>query len=217
VPVRRHDHRRAGAGSFSFKLAARACPTCTGIGPARDRPRTVIPDRDRSVADGALVPWSRMPTDGLADEDPRAIFDAHGWDIRLPVATARSGRPILNSRRRRRSSSPTGTSAARNLHGDLRGVIRTRAAIPGDGFRVHQDELQKYMVARRARLRRQAASPRRSASRSRVGTSGTSDADRDERWLGGDPARPDQERSAPSPDVLKEIGAASASWRRRLD
>src|SRR5674536_269669 len=73
--------------SFSFNSPHGACPTCTGIGTQLViDPDLVIPDRDRSVADGALVPWSRMPTDAsLRMKILEAIFDAHGWDIRLPV------------------------------------------------------------------------------------------------------------------------------------
>src|SRR5450759_765848 len=73
--------------SFSFNSPHGACPTCTGIGTQLEIDADlVIPDRDRSVADGALVPWSMMPTDASwRMKILEAIFAAHGWDIRLPV------------------------------------------------------------------------------------------------------------------------------------
>ncbi len=45
---------------FSFNSPYGACPACTGLGEKIEiDPWKVIPDRSKSIADGAIVPWSR--------------------------------------------------------------------------------------------------------------------------------------------------------------
>jgi len=45
--------------SFSFNSPYGACPTCTGLGTRKEvDPELVIPDPDRSLAEGAIQPWS---------------------------------------------------------------------------------------------------------------------------------------------------------------
>jgi excinuclease ABC subunit A len=73
--------------SFSFNSPHGACPTCTGLGTQLVvDPDLLVPDKDRSLADGALVPWSKLPM----EESWRlrileAICKAHGWDFQAPV------------------------------------------------------------------------------------------------------------------------------------
>ncbi len=73
--------------SFSFNSPHGACPACTGIGTRLEiDPERLIPNRDISIADGALVPWSRMPmADGWYLRILEAIFERYGWDFRAPV------------------------------------------------------------------------------------------------------------------------------------
>ncbi len=73
--------------SFSFNSPHGACPTCTGIGTQLViDPDLVIPDRSRSVAGGALVPWARLPTEASwRMKILEAIFAEHGWEIRTPI------------------------------------------------------------------------------------------------------------------------------------
>jgi excinuclease ABC subunit A len=73
--------------SFSFNSPHGACPTCTGIGSQLViDPDLVVPDRGKSVAGGALVPWARMPTEASwRMRIMEAIFDEHGWDIDAPI------------------------------------------------------------------------------------------------------------------------------------
>ena len=73
--------------SFSFNSPHGACPTCTGLGTQLViDPGLIVPDRSKSVAQGALVPWQRMPTElSWRMKITEAVFASHGWDIRTPV------------------------------------------------------------------------------------------------------------------------------------
>src|SRR2546422_2040042 len=73
--------------SFSFNSPHGACPVCTGLGTRLEiDPARVIPDRSKSVADGALAPWRTIPTElSWRMKTTEAVFKSHGWDIRKPV------------------------------------------------------------------------------------------------------------------------------------
>src|SRR5207249_4714688 len=50
--------------NFSFNSPHGACPACTGLGTRLEiDPDLVIPDKTKSLAQGALVPWAKMPND----------------------------------------------------------------------------------------------------------------------------------------------------------
>ena len=73
--------------SFSFNSPHGACPGCAGLGTKLEiDPDLVIPDRGKSLANGALVPWARMPTDASWRlKILEAICAAHGWDYGAPI------------------------------------------------------------------------------------------------------------------------------------
>ena len=73
--------------NFSFNSPHGACPSCTGLGTQLViEPDLVIPDRSKSLAEGALVPWAKMPTDASWRlKILEAICQSHGWDFRAPV------------------------------------------------------------------------------------------------------------------------------------
>ncbi len=73
--------------SFSFNSPHGACPACTGLGTKLEiDPDLVIPDRSKSLAKGALVPWAKMPTDASWRlKILEAICQAHGWSYTAPV------------------------------------------------------------------------------------------------------------------------------------
>src|SRR5215210_2725642 len=73
--------------SFSFNSPHGACPGCTGLGTKLEiDPNLVIPDRSKSIARGALVPWARMPTDASWRlKILEAICKSHGWSYTAPV------------------------------------------------------------------------------------------------------------------------------------
>jgi excinuclease ABC subunit A len=73
--------------SFSFNSPHGACPSCTGLGTQLViDPDLVIPDRSKSIAEGALVPWAKMPTDASWRlKILEAICASHGWNFRAPI------------------------------------------------------------------------------------------------------------------------------------
>jgi excinuclease ABC subunit A len=73
--------------SFSFNSPHGACPACTGLGTKLEiDPDLVIPDRSKSLAKGALVPWAKMPTDASWRlKILESICKAHGWSFTAPV------------------------------------------------------------------------------------------------------------------------------------
>jgi excinuclease ABC subunit A len=73
--------------NFSFNSPHGACPACTGLGTRLEiDPDLVIPDRSKSLAKGALVPWAKMPTDASWRlKILEAICASHGWDFTTPV------------------------------------------------------------------------------------------------------------------------------------
>ena len=73
--------------SFSFNSPHGACPACTGLGTKLEiDPDLVIPDRSKSLAKGALVPWAKMPTDASWRlKILESICKAHGWSYTAPV------------------------------------------------------------------------------------------------------------------------------------
>ncbi|HEU4571257.1 MAG TPA: excinuclease ABC subunit UvrA, partial [Candidatus Limnocylindrales bacterium] len=73
--------------NFSFNSPHGACPACTGLGTRLEiDPDLVIPDKSTSLAQGALVPWAKMPNDASWRlKILEAICASHGWDFKKPV------------------------------------------------------------------------------------------------------------------------------------
>src|SRR4029077_12227595 len=73
--------------SFSFNSPHGACPACTGLGTRLEiDPDLVIPDKTKSLQQGALVPWAKMPNDASWRlKILEAICLSHGWDYKAPI------------------------------------------------------------------------------------------------------------------------------------
>ncbi|MDQ2848958.1 MAG: excinuclease ABC subunit UvrA, partial [Actinomycetota bacterium] len=68
--------------SFSFNSPFGACPTCTGLGTRKEvDPDLVIPDTDRSLADGAVQPWSGGQTSEYFGRLLSGLADAMGFSV----------------------------------------------------------------------------------------------------------------------------------------
>jgi excinuclease ABC subunit A len=73
--------------SFSFNSPHGACPTCTGLGTKLEiDPDLLIPDKSKSLRDGALVPWARLPMEeSWRSKIVEAICRKHHWSYTKPV------------------------------------------------------------------------------------------------------------------------------------
>ena len=73
--------------SFSFNSPHGACPSCTGIGSRLEiDPERVVPNKNLSLAGGALVPWARMPMENSwHGKIIEAVCQEHGWDYNAPL------------------------------------------------------------------------------------------------------------------------------------
>ena len=73
--------------SFSFNSPEGYCPHCKGLGTVVDiNIDTIIPDRDRSIADGAIVPLGPI-RNGRKFDIVRAIARKHAFSLYDPVGT----------------------------------------------------------------------------------------------------------------------------------
>jgi excinuclease ABC subunit A len=73
--------------TFSFNSPYGACPACTGLGVKLEiDPNLVIPDRELSLAEGAIQPWLRngqMST--WSSSILRSLSHRHGFSLSVPV------------------------------------------------------------------------------------------------------------------------------------
>ncbi len=73
---------------FSFNSPSGACPTCDGLGVVREPdPDLIIPDRSLSLAEGAVLPWSKVSkAQRRYFDDLLASLAAHmGFSVDTPV------------------------------------------------------------------------------------------------------------------------------------
>jgi len=71
--------------SFSFNSPYGACVTCTGIGTRMEvDPELVVPDGERSLADGAVSPWSSGQTTEYFTRLLAALGDTMGFRLDTP-------------------------------------------------------------------------------------------------------------------------------------
>ncbi len=73
--------------TFSFNSPHGACPDCTGLGNRLEiDPELVIPNRNLSLAEGAIQPWSRTGAMSMWYEDQvESLAREHGFSTRTPV------------------------------------------------------------------------------------------------------------------------------------
>ena len=73
--------------SFSFNSPHGACPDCTGLGITMEvDPLLVIPDRSKSLTQGAVVPWARSSsTGGWHQRILETLYEQWGADTDSPI------------------------------------------------------------------------------------------------------------------------------------
>lgn len=83
---------------FSFNSPQGACPTCDGLGKElKFDPALVIPDESRSLAGGAILPWSKTPS-GLYAQTLQALADHYEFSTTTPFKelSAKAKNVVLN-------------------------------------------------------------------------------------------------------------------------
>jgi excinuclease ABC subunit A len=73
--------------NFSFNSPHGACPECTGLGSKLEiDPDLVIPNKDLSIAEGAIRPWSRASThDSYYSHILGAVANHYGFSSKVPL------------------------------------------------------------------------------------------------------------------------------------
>jgi excinuclease ABC subunit A len=140
--------------SFSFNSPHGACPACTGLGSRLEiDPGLVIPDRTKSLAQGALAPWSKMPAEASWRlKILEAICANRGWDFRAPVRdlppeaidhllnSPKEERVVVRYRHERGENTYTAT-----FEGLVTNLERRYRETDSEYIKT---EIEKYMVAR---------------------------------------------------------------------
>ena len=71
--------------SFSFNSPYGACPECSGLGIRKEvDPELVIPDPDRTLADGAVAPWSMGQSSEYFTRMLAGLGESMGFDMDTP-------------------------------------------------------------------------------------------------------------------------------------
>lgn len=73
--------------NFSFNSPHGACPDCTGLGVKMEiDPELVIPNKNLSIAEGAIVPWTRSAAiSGWYFRQLEGVGRRHGFSVKQPV------------------------------------------------------------------------------------------------------------------------------------
>jgi excinuclease ABC subunit A len=140
--------------SFSFNSPHGACPSCTGIGSRLEiDPDRVIPNKNLSLAGGALVPWARLPMENSwHGKIIEAVCREHGWDYNAPLKSLppealryvlyadRGERVVIGYRHERGENTYSAT-----FEGIVPNLERRFRETDSDYIK---SELERYMVAR---------------------------------------------------------------------
>ena len=140
--------------SFSFNSPHGACPACTGLGVRMEFDAERVINRNLSVSEGALLPWSRMTmTDSWYGKVVEAVAKRQRLLGRRAAGQAQPEGPRLPAplaaRREGAHRLP-----AQGPHELLRGDLRRAAAQPRSDATARRtlsgsrQELEKFMVAR---------------------------------------------------------------------
>ncbi|SJN45254.1 Excinuclease ABC subunit A [Luteococcus japonicus LSP_Lj1] len=117
---------------FSFNGPWGACPACTGLGTTHEvDPDLVVPDRGKSLADGAIAPWANAHVAAHYEHVFESLAAKHGFKVTTPweqlpeqaraILLQGAGDPVYVSYRNRFGRTRTFTQ---NYEGVLRYVRR---------------------------------------------------------------------------------------------
>ena len=141
--------------NFSFNSPHGACPDCTGLGVKMEiDPELVIPNKNLSIAEGAIVPWARAAaTQHLVHPHARgASAKKHGFTLDVPVSELTQEqlerRPVRRRRARSRSAIDGRGGHTNSWDTKFEGVITnlTRRYKETDSDYI-RSEIERYMAA----------------------------------------------------------------------
>ena len=141
--------------TFSFNSPHGACSACTGLGYKLEvDPDLVIPNKNLSLMEGAVVPWTRSgPSSGWYLSLMDSVAEAHGFSARTPVKelTEEQMNLILYGNQNRSITIRHRTHRGRsyswdtNYEGVISNLVRRYKNTESDHTR---QEIEKYMAAR---------------------------------------------------------------------
>jgi excinuclease ABC subunit A len=135
--------------AFSFNSPHGACPDCQGLGATIDfDPQRVVPDESRSLADGAIVPWSkgdrRLVRDALQD-----LSRSFGIDLTMPFGKLpRKAREVLLFGAGRLAANPDGPREVKSGKHGFEGLIPNLRRRYEEGSWADQEELEPFRSLR---------------------------------------------------------------------
>jgi excinuclease ABC subunit A len=135
--------------TFSFNSPHGACPQCTGLGFTQEVDPELIVDPDRTLAEGAILPWTDRTTD-YYDLLLGVIGDQHGIDLNRPWrALPERQRTLLLEGPRRRERLYLGARRKGGSWGWFEGVVpqlrRQHATSMSHAMR---DSIEQFMSLR---------------------------------------------------------------------
>lgn len=133
---------------FSFNSPHGACPDCTGLGTKQEiDPDLIIPNRQLSLSEGAIKPWSKSGRSRWYDRLVRALADSLSFSIDQPISQLPDSivRHILYAEHEP-VSVRTGRGSWRGLYeGVIPQLMRRYQETDSDHVR---QEIEQYMVER---------------------------------------------------------------------
>lgn len=135
--------------SFSFNSPIGACPLCNGLGYRLEfDPDLVVPDPDRSIMDGAVVPWGRLQAkkDSWTLNTVENLAKAYGFSLDVPWKDLGelAQQLILHG-----SGNKKFKVAWQNVRGKGEFMMRHEGVIPQLKRRMHEttsDDMQRYYM-----------------------------------------------------------------------
>jgi excinuclease ABC subunit A len=140
--------------AFSFNSPHGACPDCQGLGAMVDfDPHRVVPDESKSLAEGAIAPWTRGDRK-LVREALQGLSRTFGIDLTVPFGKLpRKSRELLLFGGRNAAAATRGNGTARperTAEGreSFEGIIPNLRRRFNDGSWAEQDDLEPFRSLR---------------------------------------------------------------------
>ncbi len=137
--------------NFSFNSPYGACPECDGLGTkAEFDPNLIIPNKNLSIADGAIVPW-KLYISNYKREILKAVAEAYGFSIHTPIkdlTKEQLNALLYGTDRPVRVSYVNRYGRYRTLTTYFEGIIPILQEDYNDGDDEWREELRKFMAQR---------------------------------------------------------------------